>query len=194
MTVGSKYGKLTVLSRAENDRFGRTRWNVVCDCGTKKVIALYQMNSGHTKSCGCIRGRSNFRHGGRGTPTHNTWVGMKQRCLYPKHDEYARYGGRGIQVCERWMTYENFLADMGEKPEGMTIERENSDGNYEPANCRWATMKEQNRNRSSNINVEIDGRTQCVKDWCDELGIHPDRIYARIRRGSTPKEAIVCSK
>lgn len=116
---------------------------------------------------------------------------MKQRCNYPKNDQYAEYGGRGISVCLRWSeSFENFLADMGERPDGMTIERNDTNGNYEPSNCRWATMPEQNRNRRSNINVERGGVTKCVKDWCNELGLNIDRVYGRIRRGMSPVEAL----
>jgi len=188
--ISAKFGLLTVVSRAANDRFGRTQWNCVCDCGAEHIAALFRMTSGHTKSCGCIR-KGNPTHRMSGTPTHNSWSGMKQRCNYEKHEQYAEYGGRGIKVCDRWnSSFEAFLEDMGVKPEGMTIERNDTNGNYEPGNCRWATMAEQNRNRRSNINVERNGVTKCIKDWCDELGLDMDRVYGRIRRGAAPAEAL----
>ena len=189
--ISEKFGLLTVLSRAANDRFGRTQWNCRCDCGKEHVAALFRMTSGHTRSCGCIKGASS-KHRGKGTPTHNTWCAMKQRCNYPGSEQYAAYGGRGVKVCTRWSeSFENFLADMGPRPAGMTIDRfPNRDGNYEPGNCRWATIDEQARNRSSTLFVEREGVTKCVKDWCDELGLHPDRIYGRIRRGMSPAEAL----
>lgn len=189
--ISAKFGRLTVLSRAENDRFGRTQWHCRCECGIERVVALFRMTSGHTKSCGCIKGEALATHRGKGTPTHNTWCAMKQRCNYPGSEQYAAYGGRGISVCQRWNdSFEAFLADMGERPEGMTIERIDSDGNYEPGNCRWATDSEQARNRRSTLLVERDGVTKCVKDWCDELGLHPDKVYGRIRRGASPQEAL----
>lgn len=189
--VSAKFGLLTVLSRANNDRFGRTQWHCTCDCGKQHVAALFRMTSGHTKSCGCIKGKGNPTHRMSSTPTHNSWCGMKQRCNYPGHDQYALYGGRGIKVCDRWNeSFESFLEDMGKKPAGMTIERNDTNGNYEPGNCRWATMAEQNRNRRSNINVERNGVTKCIKDWCDELGMDVDRVYGRIRRGATPMDAL----
>jgi hypothetical protein len=191
--IGDSFGHLTVLSRAANDRFGRTQWNVVCQCGTEKVVALFRMTSGHTKSCGCIKGQANRTHGMKGTPTHNSWCAMKQRCNYPKHTQFAAYGGRGIRVCDRWnLSFEDFLADMGERPDGTTIERDDTNGHYEPGNCRWATMPEQQRNRRSTIKIERDGVTKCVKDWCDDLGIDADRVYKRIRRGVAPEEALRC--
>ncbi|WP_284335421.1 hypothetical protein [Comamonas sp. NoAH] len=116
---------------------------------------------------------------------------MKQRCNYPGSDEYANYGGRGIKVCDRWNeSFENFLADMGERPAGHTIERKDTNGHYEPLNCVWATMEQQQRNRRSTILIERNGVTKCVKDWCIELGLNPDRVYGRIRRGATPEEAL----
>lgn len=188
--INSTFGKLTVMSRAENDRFGRTQWLCKCECGKEKVVALFRMTNGHTRSCGCIKGAPKT-HGQRGTPTHNTWLAMKQRCNYAECEAYEFYGARGITVCKRWDdSFENFLADMGERPDGMTIERNETNGNYEPSNCRWATMPEQQRNRRTTIKVERDGKTQCIKDWCDELGLGVNRVYGRIRRGALPEEAL----
>lgn len=127
----------------------------------------------------------------RGTPEHNTWLGMKQRCNYRGHKQYQWYGGSGITVCERWnKSFKAFLEDMGPRPDGMTLERIDSTKNYEPGNCKWATIKEQNRNRRSTIKVERAGRVLCIMDWCKELGLNVDRVYGKIRRGSEPKEAI----
>ena len=186
---GDRFGNLTIVSRCENDRFGRSQWVCVCDCGKEHVAAFFRMKSGHTKSCGCIK-RGNVTHGMSSSKTYNSWLGMKQRCNYPGHAEYSRYGGRGISVCVRWEKFENFLADMGERPDEMSIERIDSNGNYEPENCKWATVSEQQRNRRSNINVTIDGVTKCIKDWCDDLGLNMDRVYGFIRRGHSPEEAL----
>ena len=110
---------------------------------------------------------------------------MRVRCTYPKNKRYADYGGRGIVVCERWQNFENFLADMGDRPPGKTIERLNRDGNYEPTNCVWASANEQNRNKRSNVNITIDGETLCLKDWCRRLDLKYITIVMRIRRGAT---------
>ncbi len=189
--ISAKFGRLSVLSRAANDRFGRTQWHCRCECGTERTVALFRMTSGHTKSCGCLRGEARATHRAKGTPTHNTWCAMKQRCNYQSSDEYVNYGGRGIRVCQRWSdSFDTFFADMGERPEGMTIDRIDTNGNYEPSNCRWATIAEQNRNRRSTILVDRDGATMCIKDWCDELGLDVDCVYGRIRRGETPERAL----
>lgn len=189
--IGVKFGMLTIRSRAMNDRFGRTQWKCVCECGKEQIVALFRMTSGHTKSCGCIKGRTRSTHRMKGTPTHNTWCAMKQRCEYPSGAQFRYYGARGIKVCERWSkSFEAFVADMGMRPKGMTIERNDPNGNYEPSNCRWASIEEQQRNRRSTIKVELDGITKCVKDWCEEFGINPDRVYGRIRRGVDPRKAL----
>ena len=107
---------------------------------------------------------------------------MGQRCNNPKNPDYPRYGGRGITVCERWMTFENFLADMGEKPRGQSIDRINNNGNYEPGNCKWATQREQVRNSSHMRLITCNGETLCFKDWAARLKISPSSLYRRLKR------------
>lgn len=188
--TGQRFHKLTVVCRGASTRKLQARWECRCDCGNVITTDGQRLRSGHTKSCGCIKGKGNRTHGMKGTPTHNTWCAMKQRCCYQRSNQFRYYGGRGIAVCDRWHTFENFLADMGERPNGMTIDRVDSDGDYEPSNCRWATKAVQDRNRRSTINVTRDGVTKCVKDWCDELALDVDRVYGRIRRGAIPEEAL----
>lgn len=131
-----------------------------CDCGGTKRVTGTQLREGKVKSCGCIlvenalalRGRSAARKKELATyhwqsPTYSIWVGMKRRCTDASRSEFKNYGARGIKVCKRWLIYENFLADMGERPEGMSIDRINVDGDYEPNNCKWATASEQALNR-----------------------------------------------
>jgi hypothetical protein len=115
---------------------------------------------------------------------------MRRRCLKETHTDYARYGGRGIKVCDRWSKFENFLADMGEPPPGMTIERVNNDGNYEPANCKWATRAEQGANRSTVRRVVIDGIEMSLRAACGHLGLKPETIYMRLHRGASVEEAL----
>jgi hypothetical protein len=114
------------------------------------------------------------------TPTYQSWQAMKQRCLNPKHAHYSNYGGRGITICPEWMVYANFLADMGERPEGHSLDREKSSEGYSPDNCKWATRTEQNRNNSQNRVVEYLGQRRCLSEWCELFGLQYARTYARL--------------
>lgn len=136
--------------------------------------------------------KSAHGHATRGakSPTYRAWESMLGRCERPSAGGYEFYGGRGIAVCERWHKFENFLADMGERPDGMTLDREESNGNYEPGNCRWATRKVQNRNRRGTRFITIEGRTLCLLDWCAETGINYNTALDRILNGWDPVRAI----
>jgi hypothetical protein len=124
------------------------------------------------------------------SPTWRSWSGMLDRCTNPKDPSYAQYGGRGIVVCNRWLKFENFLADMGTRPEGMTLERAKNDEYYGPLNCVWATKGEQARNRRSNHNIEINGVTKCLADWCQEYGLAHALVRWRLRHGWSIIEAV----
>jgi hypothetical protein len=123
------------------------------------------------------------------SPTYSSWRAMRSRCNYTKNAYYARYGGRGIKVCERWNSFQNFLADMGPRPLGTTLERKDRNGNYEPGNCVWATAREQMRNTSCNVVLTHKGRTQTLTDWAIELRVNRQMLYARVNRNgaSSPK-------
>lgn len=126
--------------------------------------------------------------------TFRSWESMKQRCLNPRFSSYKWYGGRGIKVCERWASrkgFANFLSDMGEVPIGLTLERINNLGNYEPSNCRWATRKEQCRNRKTSAFITFRGRTQTVAAWAEGLGINDKTIYNRLYKGWTVEQSIL---
>lgn len=112
----------------------------------------------------------NSKHGWHGTPTYAIWGAMIQRCGNPKAQEYHRYGGRGIKVCERWLRFEHFLADMGLRPDGLTIDRKNNDRDYCPENCRWATRREQQQNTIQNRNFTFNGETLCISEWARRMG------------------------
>lgn len=131
---------------------------------------------GHSRNhtVGTYRGES---------PTYTTWSNIRGRCENKKHKAFKYYGGRGIEICDRWNKFENFLADMGERPARMTLDRIDNDGNYEPGNCRWATRKSQQRNTSRKILVFFKGETKPLRDWTDLLNISYGTIKARIKAG-----------
>jgi hypothetical protein len=149
VAVGERYGRLTVRAYAGQPRRER-RWLCECDCGEMVEVGTGSLRSGNTRSCGCLRRDTNTArlttHGASKTRTYASWKTMLQRCDDENHVAFSYYGGRGITVCERWRSFENFLADMGKRPEGKTLDRIDPDGNYEPSNCRWATYKEQRAN------------------------------------------------
>ena len=177
-----KYGRLTVLERRV--RNGRAAWLCRCDCGTVKEILAQGIKNGTTKACGCLHQTPSRRsHGMSSTRTYTVWLGIVKRCTNRNEPAYPQYGGRGILVCRRWRRFVNFLADMGEAPLGLTLERTDNDGNYEPGNCRWASRGEQARNTRRTIRVTFAGETLCVKDWAARFGLKASTLYAARQRG-----------
>ncbi len=196
--IGKKFGLFFVLARGNNDKSGKPKWICVCDCGTFKAVGGTSLRVGHSTNCGCVRIQKNMvhistltkTHGMRNTRTYSIWRGMLNRCNNPNATGYHLYGGRGIAVCELWSKFENFYADMGEAPRGLTIDRINSDENYEPGNCRWATMKEQENNRRNNVKITYCGETRSVGDWASILGVDRGPIYRRLARGWSVEDAL----
>ena len=123
---------------------------------------------------------ANVTHGMSKTRVFKIWVGMLSRCNNAKTPNYKNYGGRGIKVCDRWASFENFFADMGHPPEGFEIDRQDNDGNYEPSNCQWLSVKENSRNRRTNRNLTLGATTKCITDWAKDLGITHQAINRRI--------------
>lgn len=170
-----------------------------CDCGTRFVMQCRSEKG--TVSCGCfaretarelLTGNTHQRtHNAGGTGAYKSWLSMRGRCNDENNNEYHRYGGRGISVCEQWSSFEVFLKDMGPRPDGMSIDRVDPNGNYEPSNCKWSTPKEQSRNKRNNVVLTIDGESKTVVEWSEAENAASDKnIYNRIRLGWTHKEAV----
>ena len=143
--TGQRFGRLVVLSR-QGSVGKKVAWLCLCDCGNKKVIESGNLKTERTKSCGCFQKEQRFKHGMYGIPEYRVWGAMLQRCKNKSNSRYKDYGGRGIAVCRRWERFKNFYADMGDCPNGLTLERIDNDKGYFPDNCKWATMKEQRNN------------------------------------------------
>lgn len=183
--LGRRFGRPTVTAIAK--RGEHTTWICECICGKTIAVRADSLRDGRSKSCGCA---PRNQHDGRGTPEYVTWRGMLQRCQNPNATGYARYGGRGISVCERWqISFVDFLSDMGPRPSlSHSLDRIDPNGNYEPTNCRWATRTEQANNRRDNRPLTIDGVTKCAADWAREFGVFPSTVCRWLDRGMSMTE------
>jgi hypothetical protein len=189
--VGKRYGRLTVRERRANSPAGKTRWLVGCDCGNTRIVIGSELTSGHTASCGCIVRQHGDAAHGKPSPEWKAWRAMRERCGKPQHKAYARYGGRGISVCDRWSIYENFLADMGRRTSPKhSLDRINNDGNYEPGNCRWATNTQQSTNRSSSQFLTLDGKRMTMSQWAKAHGMATSRLGRRLSSGWDLRRAL----
>lgn len=176
--TGNRYGRLIALERAYSKN-NATFWKCQCDCGVISVHRLKDLQGGNCNSCGCyqieVTIKRSRKHGHKskfeqgtiyGSGTYNTWRSMIKRCTLPTHQAYQWYGGRGIKVCDRWLeSFENFLEDLGVRPEGWTIERIDVNGNYEKSNVRYATKQEQYWNRTDSLWIEYRGEKKCLAEW-----------------------------
>ena len=186
VTLGQVFGRLTVVSQAPSR--GKYHYYLCrCECGVEKEVYKSSLTRGMTSSCGCIfREVQSARlttHGMSGTKTHKTWKSMLERCTNPNSESYKNYGGRGISVAPEWSSFEQFLADMGERPEGTSLERKDNSKGYCKDNCQWATPKQQARNRRSNINITWKGETKTLTEWCEILNKPYMTIRTRIVKG-----------
>lgn len=192
--AGQAFGRWTVLEYI-GKRGSSHYWRCTCLCGSEKGVSGYSLTSGLSQSCGCLIGerarQRSTSHGRTKTTEYRIWQNMLRRCGKKGFHAYDRYGGRGITVCQRWMdSFEAFFEDMGERPKGLSLERKNNNGNYEPNNCCWATPTEQARNRRSSRFLTLNGVTKLLVEWAEERGMARGTLKERIRKGWSIEEAI----
>lgn len=189
---GQRFGRLVVLNRSKNlGPRGEVYWFCRCDCGTERPLRASSLRSGRAKSCGCYHRERVTLHGMTSSATFKSWESMLQRCLNPHAPDYARYGGRGIKVHAKWITsFDTFLADMGLRPEGATLDRIDNNGDYQPGNCQWSTASRQARNRRSTPMLTWQGATLSHADWAERTGIPSKVIGWRLSRNWPPEKAL----
>lgn len=201
--AGKIFGRLTVVSIAKESPSGRSRWLCECSCGGEKIVRTSELTAGKSKSCGCLLRETGFKLGKRSFPKHGmyrspeyrAWQNMKSRCSNPKATRYERYGGRGISICDRWNnSFDNFLADMGLRPSpAHSIDRKETDGNYEKSNCRWATgtVQQHNRDKSRFSRfLEVDGKLLRLTEAARLYGVSQSTLHGRLARGLSVEAAL----
>ncbi len=184
--IGQLFGLLTVVSFHHAGRRGGAYYLCTCSCGGQRVVKAWELLSHHRVSCGCIVEHHGENCGPKPTPEYRAWCAMRSRCLCASNPRFALYGGRGIQICERWLrSFEAFLADVGRRPgPGYSLDRyPNKNGNYEPGNARWATQMQQTRNTRSNRLLTINGETHCLSEWAQLKGLGRSTLSNRIQDG-----------
>lgn len=179
---GSRFGRLEVVATGKSPGTYRYKAICRCDCGTwPYIVRIDGLVSGAVTGCGCVQRERTVKHGVYASPLYQVWRHMVGRCTDPRNKSYARYGGRGISVCDRWMNPANFVADMSNSYQpGLELDREDNNGNYEPNNCRWVTHAQNADNRGGAFNLTFNGKTQSITRWAEETGIGSSTIRHRI--------------
>lgn len=195
-----KFDKWKVSHRVENGKNGSARWHCICECGKEKEIYTSSLTSGKSKSCGC----SNYKnlkitqptHGMTGTKIYEAWTHLRSRCKNSKDKNYKNYGGRGITVCKEWNKFENFQEWSNKHgfKDGLSIDRIDNNGNYEPSNCRWTTSKVQQNNTRHNRKLTIKGETKNFLEWCRFIKIDPKTMYYRLKNNWSDERLLKPSK
>lgn len=194
--IGQKFGKLTVVARAENNKQNKAMWICKCDCGNmkKKPVSSYEIKSGKVRSCGCLyKGQKNgIKHGWGNTRLWSIWSGMICRCK-PSFKESHNYFDRGISVCEEWKTFipfRDWALSNGYSDE-LSIDRIDNNKGYSPDNCRWSTMKEQQNNRRNNVRITVNGITHTASEWSEITGIRRETLICRYKSGWNESEMFI---
>lgn len=190
--TGQRFGRLVAVE--VTNRNNGLAWRCKCDCGNWHTAPAKYLRSGNVMSCGCLRAWSLGKHRMSHTRTYQIWKLMLARCRAPRGKRFERYGKRGIRVCPRWESFQNFLNDMGYAPDGLSIERVNNDKGYSPGNCVWANQKTQSRNRRTNHMVTISGKTRPIAEWAEILNQPVGMVYRRIYRGWDAERALLAPK
>lgn len=197
--TGQRFGRLTVIEEAGRDKHRNVIWKCRCDCGNESYVTTADLKK--TKSCGCWNIdaiiQRNTRHGaskrGSITKLYKVWAAVKQRCTNPKNKAYKNYGGRGVKLCDEWLEYEPFEKWAFENgyAEGLQLDRIDNNGSYSPDNCRFVSAVENSHNKRNNVWITIDGKTALAVDWAKEVGVNVEVIRKRLRKGWSPKEAVI---
>lgn len=203
---GQRFNRLLVVERDEDFVLSSGRkiaaWKCLCDCGKITKVSTTSLRNGKTKSCGCYakdqskarttgKVHHNYRHGMCNHPAYNCWSDARKRVLGLRKKDAKNYIDRGISMCDRWLnSFENFVADMGDRPPGTTLERMDNNLGYSPENCCWATRTQQARNRRNLVPIDVDGVSKIASIWSEETGVKACTITDRIKRGWPPKEAV----
>lgn len=188
-----RFGRLTVIGDFSVKAHEKVECR--CDCGSAKFVMKTNLVQGRTNSCGCLQKErasqvSSKLNGATKTRTYRIWAGMIGRCRVKSNAAYARYGANGITVCARWLDFRNFLEDMGECADGMSIDRVDNEKGYEPGNCRWATAVQQARNQRGNKWIDIHGDVRTLAEWCELKGMPYFSVARRLRRGWSVERAL----
>lgn len=192
--TGQKFGRWTVVNEVNDQRKG-TYWKCLCECGNTSVVSGSLLTIGKSQSCGCLTVENKIKakttHGQTKSRLYRIWRNMRGRCQYEKNDNYKSYGDRGIRVCDEWNnSFESFRdwALSNGYADELTLDRIESNGNYEPSNCRWITIKKQQNNKRSNQIFTVDGVTRTIKEWSEISGIGMHALYKRVKNGCTEVE------
>lgn len=188
--TNQKFGRLTATKSIGSNKNKQRVWYCVCDCGNIKNVVAADLLSGNTRSCGCLHdeGASERfgKHHGAGTILYRTWKNMKQRCYKPNNKKYCNYGGKGVRICEQWLndfgSFQEWSHQNGYK-EGLTIERKDPNGNYEPANCKWIPFSEQHLNKSNAVKITIEGKEHYLKELAEQYNIPYVTLWQRYKNG-----------
>lgn len=191
--TGKEFGRILVLSRAVTRAKKGTRWKCKCTCGTIFFARSWNLRKGNTTSCGCYSAELKFKHGRHPKKLYAVWHHMKDRCFNPNNSRYHRYGGRGITICPEWRydfaVFREWALTHGYQ-EGLTIDRIDNDGNYQPENCRWITNLEQQNNKANSRLITAHGETHTIAEWARILNIDPRTLHHRFARGKSPEEIV----